>query len=246
LTRRPWGRSRTGRYHTNHPVDTLPPIPAAVRQRAERRLLAELRRLQRRSPLRDGVRQDVVVDGLLVTLDRRPVSHRGSGGLGLSAAQLRSILDLMVADGRISRRGHRLGLATNEEALDPEMAGRVERLLDQLTAAGAAPPPLRRLAAELGVPRGVLDQLRDAGLLRRLAPGIDLPAPALAALNRRLDQLGPEVSLSVAAVRDALGTSRRIANAILDARRRDAAERPRGATASGGPVEPIEGDVRQG
>ncbi len=227
---------RTGRYHTNHPVDTSSPLPAAVRARAERRLLSELRRLQRRYPLREGVREDVLLSAVLTDADHRPPGHRGSGGLRLAAPALRSVVEAMVVEGRMLRQGHRLRIGGEEISLEPEMAGRVERLLDQLARAGTNPPPVGRLASALGVPPGVVDQLRETGRIRRLGPGIDMPAPILEAINLRLDRAAPTVELTVAEVRDALGTSRRVAAAILAARRRE----------SGSAPQPLDGDLGDG
>ena len=61
----------------------------------------------------------------------------------------------------------------------------------------------------------VVDQLRSAGVLRQIAPGIDYPADVWSALHARVEEMsGP---MSVARLRDELRTSRRHAEAILAA-----------------------------
>ena len=106
------------------------------------------------------------------------------------------------------------------------MAERVERLLEGLRAAGAAPPRVDGLAARLGISLNVIDQLRAGGVLRQVAPGIDYPSDVWSAIQARLE--GMSGTLSVARVRDELHTSRRHAEAMLAAvgEQRRAAFRP--------------------
>ena len=95
------------------------------------------------------------------------------------------------------------------------MEARVERLLEGLRSAGAAPPRVEALAARLGIPPNVMDQLRTAGVLRSIGPGIDYPADVWSSLQARVaDMRGP---MSVARLRDELRTSRRHAEAIMQA-----------------------------
>jgi hypothetical protein len=94
---------------------------------------------------------------------------------------------------------------------------RVDSLVSRVrTAAGRKPPPrVDGLAARLGIPPAVLDQLRAAGMLRRIAPGIDYPADVWSALQARIgDKRGP---MSISRLRDELHTTRRHAEAILSA-----------------------------
>ncbi len=103
-------------------------------------------------------------------------------------------------------------------SLDPEMEERVDRLMEGLRSAGASPPRVDGLAARLGIPPSVLDQLRAGGQLRQIAPGIDYPADVWSALQARIEGMrGP---MSIARLRDELHTSRRHAEAILAARTR--------------------------
>jgi hypothetical protein len=99
--------------------------------------------------------------------------------------------------------------------MDPEMSERVERLMEGLRSTGAAPPRVDGLAARLGIPPSMLDQLRAAGMLRQIAPGIDYPADVWSSLAARVEEMrGP---MSVARLRDELRTSRRHAEAIRQA-----------------------------
>ena len=95
------------------------------------------------------------------------------------------------------------------------MRERVELLLATLTAAGAKPPPAEAVAARLGIPNYLVDQLRAAGDLISLGPRIDVTREAWATIADRLDRLAIGGAPTVSAVRDELETARRFAEAIL-------------------------------
>ncbi len=194
-------------------------IDPAQRRLAERRLLAMLRRIHRSEPLAPDVR----VDGLIARVrsepeDPRPSGHRGAGRLLLGDDALRAIVDQLVAGAQLVRRGHRVRLPDHEPLLNPEMRERVERLLVGLRSAGVEPPRVDALAARLGIPPPVLDQLRVAGELVSVAPGIDYPRDVHRALLERLDRMAARGPLDVARVRDELRASRRYAEALLRSR----------------------------
>jgi hypothetical protein len=191
------------------------PIDLGQRRLAERRLLAALRRHQRRSPLRSDVRVDTLIAELRAHEPARASSHRGQQQLGLTDAELRGVVDGMVGSGALLRTGHRVWLPDGGPALDESMRERVELLLRTLTAAGAKPPPTEAVAARLGIPAALLDQLRASGELVSLAPRIDVTREAWGAIAARLDRLAANGPLSVSAVRDDLETARRFAEAIL-------------------------------
>jgi hypothetical protein len=190
-------------------------IDPGQRRLAERRLLAALRRHQRRAPLRSDVRVDTLIAELRAHEPARASSHRGQQQLGLTDAELRTVVDAMVAEGRLRRTGHRVQLPGGGMALDPIMRRRVDELLSTLTAVGAKPPPTEAVAARLGIPAALLDQLRASGELVSLAPRIDVTREAWGAIAARLDRLAANGPLSVGAVRDDLETARRFAEAIL-------------------------------
>jgi hypothetical protein len=195
---------------------TIGAIDPEQRRVAERLVLAALRRFHREQPLAVDLRMDALVARVRSAAERRPPTrHRGSTPLTLEDAELRRVIDDLVADGRLVRRGRRIGLADAKPGLDPEMDDRVRRLLEGLRSAGAEPPRVDGLAARLGIPPTVLDQLRSGGILRHIAPGIDYPADVWSALHARVDAMRGE--RSVGRVRDELRTSRRHAEAILTA-----------------------------
>lgn len=191
-------------------------IDAEQRRIAERLVLAALRKFHREQPLSTDIRLDALVRRVREAAGRRPPPrHRGAAALTLDDASLRRVIDEMAADGRLTRSGHRYGLPAARPPLDPETSRQVDRLLDGLRAAGFAPPRVEALAARLGIAPAVVDQLRAAGLLRQVAPGIDYPADVWSALQARLE--GMPGQLTVGRVKEELGTSRRHAEAILAA-----------------------------
>jgi hypothetical protein len=179
-------------------------------------VLAALRKFHREQPLAVDLRVDSLVSRVRAAAGRKPPPrHRGSAPLTLEDAELRRVIDEMADDGRLTRHGRRVGLPDVAPSLEPEMADRVERLMEGLRSAGASPPRVDALAARLGIPPAVIDQLRAGGQLRRIAPGIDYPADVWSALQARLD--GMKGPMSVGRLRDELHTSRRHAEAILAA-----------------------------
>jgi hypothetical protein len=195
---------------------TIGAIDPEQRRLAARLVLAALRRFHREQPLAADLRMDTLVARVRAAAARRPPSrHRGSAPLALDDADLRRVIDDLVADGRLARSGRRIRLADARPTLDPEMEERVATLLGGLRAAGANPPRVDGIAARLGIPPSVIDQLRRGGMLRQVAPGIDYPAEVWSALRARVEEM--QGQRSVARVRDELRTSRRHAEAILEA-----------------------------
>lgn len=211
---------------------TIGAIDPEQRRVAERLVLAALRKFHKEQPLSVDLRIDSVVARVRSAAARKPPPrHRGATPLTLEDSELRRVIDDMADDGRLARNGRRIGLPDARPGLDPEMAERVDQLMDGLRSTGAEPPRVDGLAARLGIPPTVIDQLRAGGMLRQIAPGVDYPADVWSALQARLS--GMSGTISVARVRDELHTSRRHAEAILAAigsRRRPAARAtPRGS-----------------
>jgi hypothetical protein len=191
-------------------------IEPEQRRIAERLILTSMRRFHREQPLAVDVRMDSLVSRVRAAAAHRPPSrHRGATPLALEDAELRRVVDDLVADGRLARTGRRIRLADASPGLDPQMGARVSTLLAGLRAAGSAPPRVEGIAARIGIPPTVIDQLRSGGMLRQVAPGIDYPADVWSALRARVDDMPGTVS--VARLRDELHTSRRHAEAILAA-----------------------------
>lgn len=195
---------------------TIGSIDPDQRRVAERLVLGALRKFHKEQPMSVDLRVDSLVTRVRSAAGRKPPPrHRGATPLTLDDADLRRIIDEMADDGRLARIGRRVGLPDTRPDMDPEMAERVDRLLEGLRAAGAEPPRVDALAGRLGITPTVIDQLRAGGVLRQVAPGIDYPADVWSAMQARLAGMGG--ALSIARVRDELRTSRRHAEAILAA-----------------------------
>ena len=197
-------------------ADPIGAIDPEQRHLVERLALQALRRFHREQPLAADLRMDTLVARVRSIAARSgPRGHRGGLPLTLADPELRRVVDDLAADGRLVRSGRRLRLPEAQAGLDPEMGERVETLLAGLRAAGSNPPRVDGIAARLGIPPNVVDQLRVSGALRSIAPGIDYPADVWAALRARVDDMPG--SVTVARLRDELRTSRRHAEAILAA-----------------------------
>lgn len=221
------------------PIGAIDPEQRRV---AERLVLAALRKFHKEQPLSVDLRVDALVRRVRSAAGRKPPPrHRGATPLTLDDADLRRVVDEMADDGRLSRTGRRVGLPDARPALDPEMTERVDRLLDGLRSAGAEPPRVDGLAARLGIPPTVVDQLRTGGVLRQVTPGIDYPADVWSTLEARVRDMPG--TLTVARLRDELRTSRRHAEAILAAAGRSEAPRrsPRPGPAGRRPRRPTRG-----
>lgn len=215
------------------------PIEPAQRHLAERRLLAAMRRLHRAHPLAPDHRVDAVIRELRATGSKpRPAGHRGAGALPLADAALLAVIDGLVADGRLRRSGRRVALVEHAPRLAAQDRERVERLLDELRAAGAAPPRVEGLAARLGITPALIAQLRASGRLVAVAPGIDYPPEVLDAMRRRLDELAIDGPLTAGRVADELGVSRRYAAALLRGASVQAAPRRASPASAGGQSSP--------
>ena len=210
---------------------TIGAIDPEQRRVAERLVLAALRKFHREQPLSVDLRIDSLVTRVRAAAGRKPPPrHRGATPLTLDDAELRRVIDEMADDGRLARNGRRVGLPAASPGLDPEMAARVERLMEGLRSAGADPPRVDALAGRLGIPPSVIDQLRVAGILRQVGPGIDYPSDVWSSISARIDAMsGP---MTIGRLRDELRTSRRHAEAILAA----LGDRPRGGRRPAGRV----------
>lgn len=197
----------------------------AMLRLGRRRILAAVRRLHRREPLRADLRLDAVIAEVRAdSAERRPAGHRGGGHLALDDAALRALAAQMLADGELAGEGRRVRLPEHAPVLDAAMRERVDRLLDGLREAGAEPPRIDGPAARLGIPPAVIEQLRGAGELVTVGPGIDYPRDRWIVLRERLDAMARANRMNVSRVRDELRTSRRHAEALIAHR---AAERRR-------------------
>jgi len=94
--------------------------------------------------------------------------------------------------------------------------------LELLRADGAAPRPPKAVAETLGIEReeavALLEGLARAGVARRIKPSVYYESSALEQLRSQVIELAAERegSISLAELRDALATSRKYAQAILE------------------------------
>ena len=132
-----------------------------------------------------------------------------------AATRAATLVDELVSEGRLVRDGDRVHAPDHEPAaVDPELAGAMDRLVEALTV--LAPPPLREAAAAAGCPPATIRELERTGrivvldedLAYAMATYRDLAAKALAMAARE--------PLAPAAFRDATGTSRRYVMPILE------------------------------
>ena len=151
-------------------------------------------------------------------------------------------LDRLVEQGRLVREGGsvRLPGSKSSAVLDPELAAAMDRL-ERLVAV-AAPPSLAGAAREAGCPSPGIRALERTGRIVRLEADLAYATPTYRDLALRALALAAAAPLTPAALRDATGTSRRYAMAILeDLDRRGILQRtepghvpgPRAATAVG-------------
>jgi hypothetical protein len=142
----------------------------------------------------------------LVTIERRDADA--------AAATVAGLIDALVADGRIARRGDALG--------DPSLAGgppaELEAAMDRLESAlaVAAPPPLAAAAAEAGCPFEGVRALQADGRIIRIGADLAWAASTYQALAAVALDRARAAPLTPAAFRDLTGTSRRYVLAILE------------------------------
>lgn len=184
---------------------------------AERRLLMALARLHRREPLAPDVRVDALVAELRAAERGRPASHRGGASLPMNDADLRAIVDRLVERGEVVRRGHRVRLPSHLAVLPDAWRERADALVEVLRRESPTPPRADAVARRLGLPEAAVDHLRATGELVSPAPGIDYPADVYADLLGVARRLADEGALSVTALREAIGGTRRYASALIAA-----------------------------
>ena len=135
----------------------------------------------------------------------------------------RLVLDGLVRDGALARRGalhHRPG---HEARLAPADAALYAEIRAVVEAAGRDPPRLHLLAERLGrepeALRPLLDKVGRIGWLRRVSKGYYLPPPLLADLARVAEAVAgehPEGLLTVGRFREAAGIGRNMTMPVLE------------------------------
>ena len=125
-----------------------------------------------------------------------------------------SVLDDLVADGRLARQGDALRDPALAATLPAELAAAMSRL--ELALSVPAPPPLGEAATLAGCPPEGIRALQADGRIVRLGPDLAWAASTYHGLAATALQRARVAPLSPATFRDATGTSRKYVLAILE------------------------------
>jgi selenocysteine-specific elongation factor len=136
---------------------------------------------------------------------------------GLSDAGARAVLDDLVEEGKVTRRGAGFAPPSAERPEDPAMA----RLVDLVHEDFLEPRPPDAIGAALGLDRKkvveLLERARFEERLERLKPGLYYHPDALRRAEREVVSICErDGSITIAGLRDELGTSRKYAQALLE------------------------------
>jgi selenocysteine-specific elongation factor len=136
---------------------------------------------------------------------------------GVSDLAAQAVLEDLVEEGKAVTRGPGFSPAGSERGDDP----RAQRLADVLLADFLEPRGLEALGGELGLggleAREVAERAALEGLLERVKPGIYYHPRALTEAESQVTRLCErDGSVTIARLRDELGTSRKYAQALLE------------------------------
>jgi selenocysteine-specific elongation factor len=146
---------------------------------------------------------------------------RARPGFDLDARLFRSVVDGLVADGRIDRRGSRVMLPGHEASLSGKDEQLAAAVLSALHAEPATPPSVKQLPEHLGVAAervaGVLGVLAERGDIVRVTSDLAFTKGALDEIERKLRaQLGRDGEITAAGFRDLISASRKYSIPLLD------------------------------
>jgi selenocysteine-specific elongation factor len=133
-----------------------------------------------------------------------------------AAAAASDLVDRLVAEGRLNRRGDRLWLPGSEEPSEgrdapaAEAMDRLERALDV-----PAPPPLHEAASLAGCPLAGIRELERSGRIVVIEEDLAYASSTYRSMEALALELANQAPLTPAALRDATGTSRKYVMAIL-------------------------------
>jgi selenocysteine-specific elongation factor len=148
----------------------------------------------------------------------RPLSRGAlADATGLDDLAASAVLEELIAAGRAVAAGTGFHAAEVARVEEP----RIERLLDTLRRDALEPRSPEMVGAELGVSsqeaRELLERAAVAGRLERLTPGLYYHPDALLEAERAVIALCErDGSVTIAGLRDELGTSRKYAQALLE------------------------------
>ncbi|HSR23184.1 MAG TPA: selenocysteine-specific translation elongation factor, partial [Candidatus Eisenbacteria bacterium] len=136
--------------------------------------------------------------------------------LGLAPAAFGPVLSQLAADGVLTDRGGELALPSHRVEIDPAAGGPAGRLLDLLGAQRFAPPSLAEAMRDAGASAEVVRALAQKGDLVRLSEDVAFTRAAYEeALELVREMVAADGAVTVAALRDRMGASRRPVLALL-------------------------------
>jgi selenocysteine-specific elongation factor len=132
-----------------------------------------------------------------------------------SLRQFNDLVGQAVQEGLVVDEGAVVRLSGHEAKLAPKEQTAADRLLAQFKAQPAMPPSAAEAQAAVG--EDVFQWLLDSGRLKRVNDDVVFETAAYGAmLQQIIDHLRREGSITVAQVRDLLGTSRKYALALME------------------------------
>ena len=131
-----------------------------------------------------------------------------------ATAAIARLLDGLVQDGGLARRGEALRDPSRGDDLPPALLEAMERL--EAALAVPAPPSLEAAAATAGCPPEGVRALQADGRIVRIGPDMAWAAPTYHRLAALALDMARATPLTPAAFRDGTGTSRRYVLAILE------------------------------
>ncbi|HEX3244560.1 MAG TPA: selenocysteine-specific translation elongation factor [Chloroflexota bacterium] len=138
------------------------------------------------------------------------------GRLGLDARMFNRIQELLVTSGLIVESGRLVRLSSHMVQLSDEQLIASRALIQELRSAGASPPLRENLEAAFELSSEMIDALVERGDLVAVSPELVYDRETYSAVTESIvaaiREHGP---ISVAQVRDVLGTSRRYALALM-------------------------------
>lgn len=175
-------------------------VSADVFRRWRAEIEAELAEYHRRYPLRPGEAREEL-----------------KSRLGLTARDFNALLDHLVKSAAVVVDESVVRLPSHRVSFTSEQDARVQQFLGELAAQPFSPPALDDLAVRFALDDELLAALTAQGKIVRVTETIAFSADAFAALRERITRhLREHGAVSVAEVRDLLGTSRKYALALME------------------------------
>ena len=134
-------------------------------------------------------------------------------GRGVDPGLVDAVLDALVRGGLLVREGSEIRLASHRVALE-DRSEELDRIVRAVAAGEPSPPTLSELAAA-GFPREIVEAAARAGRLIRVSPDLVLTPEFVRRARDAVGDAGPE-GITVSALRERLGTSRKYAEPLLE------------------------------